>query len=200
MCLDLSSSSTGYVVMQEGDPPHLLGHGTVEPFKSAVSLRKAGIKYPWTYVDCIDDLVTTIDTVVRTNLPLDAIVVEETNKGRNRYSQKLLEFLHHEVLKRLRPLGIPIHYVSTSTWRSTLGIGLSKDDKRNNAKVSEAKRKGVSKKSLGVKGRIGKKHVAIRYVNEVYPHLDLKMKDNDVADAIALGLAFVKGARTCDGT
>ena len=125
--------------------------------------------------------------------------------GKQRYSQKALEFIHLATLVALRPLDIPIVYISSSAWRSALGITMTKEDKKNNAKLSKAKKLStdsgcpVDKKKVGVRGKIGKKHLAVRYINSVY-NLDLLMKDNDIADAIALGLAYLKGAVHCDGT
>jgi hypothetical protein len=82
---------------------------------------------------------------------------------------------------------------------------MSKDDKINNKVLKKAKELAAATKSkldkskVGIKGAVTKKHLAIRFVNATYG-LDLKVKDNDIADAICLGAAYLNGARTCDGT
>ncbi len=125
-------------------------------------------------------------------------MIEETNKGRARYTQKMLEWLHLHLLLSLENCGSGVYYVSSSIWRRSLDLALSKEDKKNNSAVNQAKRVGKSKKELGLVGKINKKHLAIRYVNE-HLKLNLRMKDNDIADAVCLGLAFLNNAQICDG-
>jgi hypothetical protein len=164
--------------------------------------------YPWNYLDAANEMATLLFEKVQVINP-DMIVIEETNLGKSRYSQKLLEFIHLSLMSRLsiwrdmRP-GRSVVYLSSSTWRQALGLQMSKEDKRNNAKLSKAKKIAtesgakLDKKALGVRGKINKKHLALRYVNETYG-LNLKVKDNDAADAICLGAAFLRGAEPCDG-
>lgn len=133
----------------------------------------------------------------------DEIVIEQTNKGKNRYSQKQLEFVHYAVLTRLKPFGITIKYIDTSEWRRVLGQHMSKDDKKNNAKVSKAKKTEnfhAAKKAAGVRGKITPKHLALRWVKDNYG-IDLLMKENDIADAICIVAAAVRPETSfCDGT
>jgi Holliday junction resolvasome RuvABC endonuclease subunit len=81
---------------------------------------------------------------------------------------------------------------------------MTKADKSANTKLSQAKSnakhtgKKLDKVSLGIKGKITKKHLAIRWVNETY-NLNLAMKDNDAADAIALASSYLLNAPICDG-
>lgn len=128
------------------------------------------------------------------------VVIEETNLGRNRYSQKQLEWIHYQVLNSIRSFECAVFYVNTSDWRRKLGTTLTKEDKKLNAKVRKLKKSGDKEglRKLGVRGKIGKKHVAIRFVNAYY-NLQLRMKDNDVADAICIGSAYLLGVATCDG-
>lgn len=139
---------------------------------------------------------------------LDAIVVEETNLGKNRYSQKSLEFTHAYFLLQMSKSickDVPIVYLSTSQWRTAVGLEMSKEDKKSNAKLSKAKKavggdvRKVDKKALGVAGKVTKKHLAVRKANELFG-LTLKLKDNDIADALLLGTAYFLGAVACDGT
>jgi hypothetical protein len=137
----------------------------------------------------------------------DVVVVEETNpSGRaGRYSQKCLEFLHCAFLLTI-PENYKVVYISTSKWRSALQIKLSKDDRKNNSLVNQAKKAAkisntsvfAKKAALGVKGKVNWKHLSVRFVNEKY-NTSFKMKDNDVADSICLGLAYINGAPHCVG-
>jgi hypothetical protein len=97
-------------------------------------------------------------------------------------------------------------YIDTSTWRSVLGQKASKEDKKNNALINKLKKQSKTlkefnkkKKDLGLKGTRGVKHRSIDFVNNLYPELNLKMKSNDVADALALGLAYLAGCKISEG-
>lgn len=155
--------------------------------------------YPLSYVlraDAISDLLMRLVDEFKP----DILVIEETNKAKARYSQKLLEFIHLSFLKKVYDniIGMKIEYLNTSSWRKTLKVAPTKEDKLNNLKVREAKKKKKSKKELGLKGKITTKHLAIRFVNQTL-NLDLKVKDNNEADAIALNLAYQMGASVVSG-
>ncbi|WNM70300.1 hypothetical protein [Myxococcus phage Mx1] len=164
--------------------------------------------YPWNYVGATEDVGALLfDKVLELNP--DVVVIEETNLGKSRYAQKTLEFIHLDVLRRLRRWmqerpDREVIYLSSSSWRQALGLQMSKEDKKNNAKLAKAKKKAeewgvkLDKKAIGVKGKINKKHVALRFVNETFG-LNLKVKQNDAADAICLAAAYIAGATPCDG-
>jgi hypothetical protein len=200
LALDLSSKA-GWAVLNDSK---LEAHGLIQLGKTILSFDK----YPWAYYLAAQEQADAVCAKVKEVQP-DVVVVEETNLGRNRYSQKFLEFLHCMVLDRypLNASGEPIRivYISSGVWRKTIGMEMSAEDRRNNSKLSRAKSyakhtgQKLDKGALGIKGRINKKHLAVRYVNANYG-LNLKMKDNDIADAICLGTAFLMGASTCDGT
>ena len=69
---------------------------------------------------------------------------------------------------------------------------MSKDDKKHNKNLSENKKRIIK----DVKGRINKKHLAIRFVNNMY-NLDFRLKDNNIADAIALGTFVFQNCQKC---
>jgi hypothetical protein len=83
---------------------------------------------------------------------------------------------------------------------------LTKEDRQNNTLVNKAKRvaKNTStsiqsqKSALNVRGKVGWKHLSVRYVNEKYGTKFL-MKDNDITDSICLALAYLAGAPHCCG-
>jgi hypothetical protein len=161
-------------------------------------------KYPWSYLNAASAMGQQILALAHTEKP-DVIVIEETNGSRgSRYTQKILEFLHCCILERLVNLEIPVYYINSSSWRSTLGLVLSKEDKKANKKLKVAKKlsaatgKKLNRTELGIRGIVNKKHIAIRYVNETYCK-NFLVKDNDICDAICLGTAYLKGCSICDG-
>jgi hypothetical protein len=208
LALDLSTKS-GYAVLSQevGGPIKLHFYGTF--CAPPESTTKA---YPFNFMDRAGLIAyqawhTMLRIHSRLGLTPDFFVIEETNIGRSRYSQKMLEFIHCAVLSRLSEDGLladRFRYINTSDWRKLLGVILSAEQKKTNARLSKAKSaakkagKKLDKKALGINGKINKKHVAINTVNQLFG-LDFKPKDNDMADAICLGVAYFKGVKTCDG-
>lgn len=199
LVLDISTS-LGWALL-EGDQPSSVKPRLLESGIIVADPDSNG--YPWNYVFRTRRLADEVMTLV-VNIQPDVIVIEETNLGRQRYSQKMLEFCHLGILSRLGTVW-PVFYVNTRSWRETLGLRLTKDQKKANAKLSKAKRtalqKGakLDKKALGIKGKVNWKHLAVAYVNATYG-TSFKMKDNDVADAVCLGTAYFLGVGICDGT
>jgi Holliday junction resolvasome RuvABC endonuclease subunit len=200
-----ASTHAGWALLEGelGNPkPQILAKGLIENDKPVQAFGA----YPMNYLHAATGIANRLFGLVTEYKP-DVVVIEETNLGKNRYTQKLLEFIHCSLLGQLavRYIGRVV-YLSSSTWRQALNLRLNLEQRKNNAKLAKAKKlaseTGVAvhaaKKKLGVKGRVTEKHLAVQYVNEVY-NLKLKVKDNDVADAICLGLAFFAGARPADG-
>jgi hypothetical protein len=204
LSLDISTSA-GWAILdgpQAKDVlPDIIDSGLV---KNPRKVKEHG-KYPWSYKKAADWLADELFAVASKNahLKFDAVVIEETNGSKSRYTQKILEFIHKATLDRFE--GYTVVYVDTREWRSVLGCLLSKDQKKANQKLSKAKREAeakglkVDKKALGIKGKVTKKHVAINWANEHWK-LDLKAKDDDIADALCVGTAFLRGATPSDGT
>ena len=205
LALDVSSK-TGFSVLdvEETEDKIPIGISLVQfgLVKMPVPLDEAGI-YPWNYIEASKRMGQVLAKLVSDIKPR-VVVVEETNRGKQRYSQKLLEFLHSALLTHisLDTEAPAVFYLSTSEWRSSLGIRLSKEDKKANQKLSKAKKASVDgkidRKALGVRGKLTPKHLAVRHVNKRFG-LQLKLKDNDVADSICLGEAFALGSRPCTG-
>jgi len=195
LALDLSKSSTGYALFIDSQ---LSNYGNL---KNDKPVHQYG-SYPWNYLDCIEYSAQLILDKVRELNP-EIVVVEETNGSKSRYTQKVLEFLHFRVLMGLRA-SVRVEYLNTSDWRRQIGVALSSLDKRQNAKLSKAKSKAkrdgvkLDKKKLGIKGRINKKHIAIRYCNGKFG-LSLRAKDNDIADAIGIATAYLAGCPIATG-
>ena len=194
LSLDISSQ-TGFAFF-EGSKH--IESGTLKMDESEISSVKA-LPYPLSYIKRSERIASLLVEKVIAYSP-EVVVIEETNKGKARYTQKLLEFIHLQFLQRLTNefQGVKIVYLNTSQWRKTLNIKATKEDKKNNSLVNQAKKNKKSKKDLGVKGKITTKHLAIRFVNDALG-LDLKMKDNNTADAIALNLAYQMGASAVSG-
>lgn len=176
LALDISSK-TGYSVFQDG---HLTDYGQVrveiENFNVNDYPEKAP-GYPFNLMSSSKRMSELIIELERTHDP-DLVVIENTVRGKNRHTQRFLEFIHCHVLGSLRSRREQIKYLDPSEWRSVLSIRLSKDDKKNNSNVSRGLKRG----------RIGKKHLSVRYANQKFG-MALKLKDNDTADAICLGWA-----------
>jgi hypothetical protein len=199
LALDISTSA-GWALFEDNQLAQY-GHIGLEK-----TVREYG-EYPWNYVHATRDMAMRLAALVSLQSP-DVVVIEETNLGRNRYSQKVLEFLHANflallALQRSEQPGSVI-YVSSSAWRKAIKLEMSSEDKKSNQLLSRAKSKAkksgakLDKAALGISGKVTKKHLAVRWANENYD-LQLKQKDNDVADAICLGAAFIEGVTPCDG-
>lgn len=153
-----------------------------------------GMLYPYSYIRRAEGISSSISRILLDNPPFTVILIEETNSSRSRYTQKMLEFIHMSVLLTIEDLyeSTNVLYVNTSDWRKIIGLQLTKEQKKMNAKLARAKRLGKSKVSIGIRGRITKKHLAVNYVNSLFKN-KLKVKDNDVAEAICIGLAYLRG-------
>src|ERR1039457_1329165 len=202
LALDVSTK-TGWAVFDNSDGMPLIEqlteYGLIKNPKGVLEYGK----YPWCYLTAAVTMALQLVALAKEKKP-DVIVIEETNKSRNRYSQKVLEYIHCSFLDRWTDTSVPVCYVNSSEWRKRLGLVMSKNDKVSNKKLKTAKKlseatgKKLSKKELGIKGAITKKHLAVRYVNETF-NLKLKIGENDIADAICLGNAYIVGAQICDG-
>lgn len=207
LALDLSTSA-GFAVLEErGGEIALLRYGAVALPHTVLAYGT----YPWCYLDAADDMAMQLVSIAEREAP-DLIVVEETNLSKgSRYAQKILEFIHCQFLRNMaisrdRVEKIPkVIYLSSSVWRQSLQLALSREQKKANAKLAKAKKeaansgKKLDKTKLGIKGKVGKKHLAINYVNGRF-NLKLKAKDDDIADAVCLGLAAFNDPPVCDGT
>lgn len=151
-------------------------------------------KYPKNYLMWADDSATLIIEKIKEVAP-DVIVLEETSKGsKNAMSQKLLEFIHFIVASYMVENDLSCYYLLTGEWRNITGCAMTKEEKKRNSSVKKQHEKGlkVAKDEKGKRiGKITKKHVNIRKANEVF-NLELLKKDEDQADALLLGLAWIK--------
>lgn len=207
LCLD-ASTHAGWALLEGelGDTkPKLLDHGLIENDKPVLDFGP----YPFCYIRAARSIADRLFTLAGRHAP-NVVVIEETNLGKNRYAQKLLEFIHCYLVKYIEDDfrgQLEVVYLSSSSWRQALDLRLDSEQRRNNAKLTKAKKLArdtgitvnAAKKQVGVRGKITKKHLAVNRVNDIYD-LKFKVKDNDRADAICLGLAYFVGAERADGT
>lgn len=136
-------------------------------------------EYPWNVMDAALAISRDVEKLILQEKPT-FIVIENSVKGKNSQTQRLIEWFHFTVLGVVMLQKLPFAYMMPSEWRSAVNLRLSKDEKKNNRDVSAGKKRG----------KITRKHLSVNMVNEIY-NLGLKLKHNDQADAILLGVGFL---------
>jgi len=212
LALDLSTK-TGWAFFTSTS---ISDNKSLQPFKleeyGLITLNQKILDFPGDYPEnvkraCWAQTNGVVELIER--LRPDTIVIEDTVPGRQALSQRFLEWYHYSLLSSIDSEFVPgaisrVVYIKTGVWRQTVGLKQSKQDAKNNKMANKIKELSPTmqremRKSTGVKGKTTKKHLAVRMVNERFG-LSFKVKDNDIADSILLGLAFIQGAPACDGT
>ena len=201
LSLDLSSK-TGYALLISSDQGMSLeAYGQMEQIHCPEDEPYPGSYVTWAY-QCFEKVEELIEW-----LKPDVLVIEEITKSKNAMSQKFLDFLHFVVCKFIQETGIKNVWFQTGQWRSEISSYMNDSEKKHNKKVKAYKDAYFKKhgKETTVAydidtgkriGKIGKKHVTIRLINEVFKdQLKKKLirKDEDTADGIALVFAYHKG-------
>jgi Holliday junction resolvasome RuvABC endonuclease subunit len=137
-------------------------------------------EYPWNVMQAARLISEDIEKLILQEKPT-FIVIENSVKGKNSQTQRLIEWFHFTVLTVIKLQFLRMAYMMPSEWRSAVNLRLSKDEKKNNRDVSAGKKRG----------KITRKHLSVNMVNQLYPNLELILKNNDQADAILLGLGFI---------
>lgn len=130
--LDLSTK-TGWSVLDRAPDGSI---GLVE-YGRLVVLPDSSVEYPFNMIECSKSIANKLSVIAELHSP-NAIIIEETNKGKNRFSQKQLEFIHFAVAEKLR--GQRLIYVDTSAWRKTLNVNLNGDELQQRKDFKTAKR------------------------------------------------------------
>lgn len=166
--LDLSTK-TGWAVI---DNLELRDHGNI----IVKDKNDYSVVPDYAQINRANSLALELKKIIQNHNP-DMIIIEQTNAGSFRTSQKQLEFIHFAVLTMIESIGAAkcVKYVDTSQWRRGLSISLSKEQRIHN--------KQVKKKSA--RGKITWKHLSVAWANKTY-NINLKLLHNDIADAIAL--------------
>lgn len=199
LALDLSAS-TGYAILdfdEDAKPKleeiELIAYGTVKLDGPVSSYSE----YPYSHVEAAEKIAFDLRTNVIDVYKPEVVIIEEIQLSRgSRIAQKWLGILHGSILEEIRyDFGVPlVQTVDPSAWRSACGIKLTSEDRRNNKLLKD----GKSKAELGIRGKVTQKHLAVRFVNEHFG-LNLKMNENDKADAILVGVGYILGAKVNDG-
>lgn len=236
--LDISMS-TGYAIFEGSS---LVEYGKI--VEKDVTLSADDCHYPYNFLLMARAISSRIIDIIKKK-DIDHIVIEETNKGRDRYAQKKLEFLHCCLAMDLFSYGYPVEridYISTSTWRKTIDLKLKPEHRELNNEIRSLRRKkrdevvaeitkryepefqrlteGLTKKKdikkvskqidkeckreagkimskfrVRINGKavseVNTKNLSVDHANKNYS-LNLKIGDNDIADAICLADAFIK--------
>lgn len=184
LSLDISTK-TGWALFDVGQGIKLLDYGLLLSKEEGIKYDKFDANSIQLILKTVDNFSSLIKELIIKASP-DLIVVEQTNLGRQRIVQKLLEWLHFCCISIVRDLsGDYPSFIDSSEWRKIVNLKLTKEDKDRNKALKKCKGRG----------KINKKHLAVRIANELFKsNLKevLKMKDNDIADAILIGLAFCK--------
>lgn len=161
--------------------------------------------YPSNYVIWAESIFTKIFELIETHDP-DVLVIEETSKGsKNAMSQKILEFIHFLLAQYIKDNDKKSIYLMTEQWRRNIGCQMSKEEKIRNKEVRDYKKKNSTIIAYDINGKrtglIGRKHVTIRRVSEIFKDQlfePLKRKDEDKADALGLLAAYHVGRLSYD--
>lgn len=128
--------------------------------KSKVVGDENASNYPFNYLNMARIVANEISKVIDKFRP-DFIIIEETNLASNRYHQKQLEFIHccvSQVLEeKKQKFNLNVVYVSTSSWRPTLGIIMNKGQRSNNKEVLAQREK--QKEEVRAKVYATNKHI-----------------------------------------
>lgn len=177
LCLDISTK-TGFAFFNNDE---LQDYGVF-------TFKEGSIDYLKFSGESIDNALKLIEQAASRLIRLcqekspDVVVIEQTNLGRARFSQKIIEWIHCAFLMKFKEnySTFPT-YLDSSYWRKKVNLRMSKEDKRHNKMIKETKGRG----------KLTRKHLAVRMVNEMF-NKEFKVKDNDICDAILLGVAYLK--------
>lgn len=132
LALDISTSS-GWAIFEDGKPTYF---GQI---KCKVEGNERSEDYPYNYYKMAETMADELCQLAIKYYP-EFIVVEETNKGKNRYHQKQLEYIHCMFVGRIKGLAkleskCQLRYISTSRWRKVLNIGLDSEQRIFNKQI-----------------------------------------------------------------
>lgn len=185
--LDVSTKTGWSLCESDSSGCRLVSYGLLQSIG-----RPKDMAYPEDYLQWALENARLIINKIEETKP-DIIVIEETTKSQNSFSQKILEWTHLYVATCLVEKKLSVKYFMTGEWRVLVEAKMTKEEKKKNALVRKLKAASgsvVAKDETGKRiGITGKKHVNVRRANEIFG-LSLKQKDNDIADALLLNQAF----------
>lgn len=170
--------------------------------------------YPENYLGMvhhtIDRLYEEIILRCLKEVPEITIVIEETTASKNNYSQRKIEWIHYALVNLLNEIhpNLKIVYIRDGVWKNKTGARQTKEERNLNAKIARYKKKHNKKLAkldldksgkAKVVGKLGPKHYALRAVKDHF-QIELQRQEEDSADAILIGYAYILGVPVCDGT
>jgi len=197
--LDISTN-TGYAIF---DNTKLLDYGV---FTRKVKEYKADVKnykdlpeiYPDNFLETAD-VITAECMKLITNNQIDLVIIEHPENGKQRFSQRLLEWTHLTLVRALKDAQVPFKYILVSDWRGHVKCYLKywPEHQTWNKEVRKAKAKAIpTEKGTKVPKIEGKrvsatnqKKLSILIANQ---HYLINVKDNNIADAINTGRAYIE--------
>jgi len=197
--LDISTN-TGYAIF---DNDKLLDYGV---FTRKVKNYKADVKSYKDFPECYpDNFLETIDTItaecmrIIQNNQIDLVIIEHPELGKQRLSQRLLEWTHLTLVRALKNENTPFKYILVSDWRSLVKCYLkywpehqtwNKEVRKAKAKATPTKKGNKIPKIDGKRvSATNQKKLSILIANQ---HYLINVKDNNIADAINIGRAYIE--------
>ena len=158
-------------------------------------------EYPGNLIEAIKTISIGCLNII-SKYDVNKVIIEHTEgSGRQRISQRFLEWLHYVVYSDIVALGIPTQYLLVSDWRREIGCYLSLHPKYRkwNARISRIKRsKSATISSVGariakINGKIVRnkniKDLSIELVRKAYK---INITNDNIADAINIGTAALR--------
>jgi len=187
LSLDVSTKTGWAIAISSGDGIKLENYGTLD------QIHQPEGNYPSTYIIWAYDIFKEIQKLIDKFEP-DVLVIEETSKGsKNAMSQKILEFSHFLLAEYITNHNIESVYIMTEQWRREIGCKMNDKEKLRNKEVRAYKKKNKTVLAYDINGKrigiIGRKHINIRRINEIFADQlrePLIRKSEDQADALGL--------------
>src|ERR1035437_5848979 len=187
LSLDISTKTGWAFAISSDSGISLIDYGTIS------QIHQPHGDYPGVYVEWSILCFNEIERLIHKFKP-QILIIEETSKGsKNAMSQKVLEYIHYNLAKYIKDNDIKSVYVMTEQWRREIGCQMSKEEKLRNKEVRTYKKKNKTVIAYDINGKrtglIGRKHVNIRRVSEIFEGQlkePLKRKDEDLADGLGL--------------
>lgn len=191
LTLDLSTTCTGWALFHR-DTKKLLNYGFIKPVNKGLAKLSYPKKQLYKMRTISDQILSLIDSFEG----IQSIIIEEVNLHKSRMTGKTLDGMHWVLLENMPEETLDkVKFMDSDGpvgWRTRLALKMTDDDRRTN-KERKRLNTGLPKgsKKLPI---INKKHLACRYVNGHYGmafDVDKNTNDNDVVDAIGLGIAYL---------
>jgi len=199
IALDISTN-TGYAIFEDDK---LIAY---DVFTIKVVNYKADVKcfsdfpkeYPDNFLLTAQKLADGCMKVIQEH-QITKVIIEHPEAGKQRLSQRLLEWTHYALVLRLKEAGLDYRYLLVHDWRCQVNCYIKHwpDYQKWNLKIRAAKKVAVPTKNGSICAKIDGKRVSainqkklsIIIANEKY---GIQIKNDNIADAINIGRAAVE--------